>query len=83
MSAATNTTVEVEDLKKFADQMSQTFMSVANHLVGIAPDSGDAQKSIETIRTIITKGFADIRINNINCIKLLYLFKFVSIFEFN
>ncbi|CAI6370767.1 unnamed protein product [Macrosiphum euphorbiae] len=59
MSAATDATVEVEDLKKVADQMSQTFMSVANHLVGIAPDSGDAQKSIEKIRTIITKGFAD------------------------
>ncbi|CAI6359532.1 unnamed protein product [Macrosiphum euphorbiae] len=59
MSAATDATVEVEDLKKVADQMSQTFMSVANHLVRIAPDSGDAQKSIEKIRTIITKGFAD------------------------
>ncbi|CAI6377840.1 unnamed protein product [Macrosiphum euphorbiae] len=59
MSAATVTTVEVEDLKKVADQLSQTFMSVANHLVGIAPNSGDAQKSIEKFKTIMTKGFAD------------------------
>ncbi|CAI6375946.1 unnamed protein product [Macrosiphum euphorbiae] len=59
MSAATGTTVEVEDLIKVADQMSQTFMSVVNHLVGIAPNSGDAQKSIEKFRTIMTKGFAD------------------------
>ncbi|CAI6360076.1 unnamed protein product [Macrosiphum euphorbiae] len=59
MSAATDTTVEVEDLKKVADQMSQTFMSVANHLVGLVPDSGDAQKSIEKFRTVMTKGFAD------------------------
>ncbi|CAI6371269.1 unnamed protein product [Macrosiphum euphorbiae] len=60
MSAATGTTVEeVEDLKKVADQISQTFMSVVNHLVGIALNSSDVQKSIEKCRTIITKGFAD------------------------
>ncbi|CAI6370778.1 unnamed protein product [Macrosiphum euphorbiae] len=54
MSAATNTTVEVEDLKKVADQMSQTFMSVANQLLG------NAQKFIEQFGTIMTKGFEDI-----------------------
>ena len=75
MSAATNTTVEVEDLKKVADQMSQTFMSVANKLLG------NAQKFIEQFGTIMTKGFEDVRINNINCFTLLYLLKFVSIFE--
>ncbi|CAI6370430.1 unnamed protein product [Macrosiphum euphorbiae] len=53
MSAATNTTVEVEDLKKVADQMSQTFMSVGNQLLGIA------QQFIEQFGTIMTKGFED------------------------
>ncbi|NP_001280360.1 uncharacterized protein LOC100166257 precursor [Acyrthosiphon pisum] len=60
MSAATGSTPEVEDIKKVAEQMSQTFMSVANHLVGITPNSADAQKSIEKFRTIMTKGFTDI-----------------------
>ncbi|CAI6370429.1 unnamed protein product [Macrosiphum euphorbiae] len=53
MSAATNTTVEVEEIKKVADQMSQTFMSVANQLLGIA------QQFIEQFGTIMTKGFED------------------------
>ena len=83
MSAATGSTPEVEDIKKVAEQMSQTFMSVANHLVGITPNSADAQKSIEKIRTIMNKGFTDVRINNINCNTSFYLFKFISIFEFN
>ncbi|CAI6344624.1 unnamed protein product [Macrosiphum euphorbiae] len=39
--------------------MSQSLMSAANHLVAIVPNSGDAQKSIEKFRTIMTKGFAD------------------------
>ncbi|CAI6358549.1 unnamed protein product [Macrosiphum euphorbiae] len=53
MSAATNTTVEVEEIKKVADQMSQTFMSVVNQLLGIA------QQFIEQFGTIMTKGFED------------------------
>ncbi|XP_001946741.2 uncharacterized protein LOC100169303 [Acyrthosiphon pisum] len=60
MSAATGTTPGVEDIKKVAEQMSQTFMSVANHLVGLTPYSADAQKSIEKFRAIMTKGFTDI-----------------------
>jgi len=83
MSAATGTTPDIDDIKKVAEQMSQTFVSVTNHLVGIAPNSADAQKSIEKFRTIMTKGFTDVRINNINYITLFYLFKFISSFEFN
>lgn len=83
MSASTGSTAEVEEIKKVAEQISQTFTSVANHLVGIAPNSADAQKSVEKFRTIMSKGFTDVRINNINCITLFYLFKFISIFEFN
>ena len=74
MSAPTGTTSEVEDIKKVAEQMLQTFMSVANHLVGITPNSADAQKSIEIVRTILTKGFTDVRINNKNCITYVVLF---------
>eukprot|EP00102_Acyrthosiphon_pisum_P008134 XP_003244311.3 PREDICTED: uncharacterized protein LOC100571484 [Acyrthosiphon pisum] len=62
MSAATGTTSEVGDIKKVAEQMLQTFVSVANHLVRITPNSADAQKSIEIVRTILTKGFTDIEI---------------------
>jgi len=84
MSAATGTTpAEVEDLKKVAEQMSLTVMSVANHLLGAAPNSADAQKSVEKIKTAVSKGFTDVRINSINCITLFYLFKYISIFEFN
>jgi len=83
MSAATGTTVEVEDFKKVADQMAQSFTSITNHIMGVAPNSADAQKSVEKIRSIVTKGFADVRIDNINCITLFYLFKFISIFKFN
>ncbi|XP_060878956.1 uncharacterized protein LOC132951203 [Metopolophium dirhodum] len=60
MSAATGTTPEVEDLKKVAEQMSLTVMSVANHVMGIAPNSADAQKSVEKFRTVMSKGFTDI-----------------------
>lgn len=83
MSASTGSNVDVEDIKKVAEQISQTFTSVTTHLVGIAPNSADAQKSVEKFRTIMSKGFTDVRINNINCITLFYLFKFISIFEFN
>lgn len=83
MSAATGT-IEVEDIKKMGEQMTQSFMSISNHLMGIAPNSADAQKSVEKIRTIVTKGFTDVRINNIiHCFSLFYLFNFNSIFEFN
>ncbi|KAL4143527.1 hypothetical protein QTP88_005847 [Uroleucon formosanum] len=60
MSASTGSTAEVEEIKKVAEQISQTFTSVANHLVGIAPNSADAQKSVEKFRTIMSKGFTDI-----------------------
>jgi len=82
MSAATST-IDVEEFKKMGEQMTQTFMSISNHLIGIAPNSADAQKSVEKIKTIVTKGFTDVRINNIHCFSLFYLFNFNSIFEFN
>jgi len=83
MSVPTGSTVDVDDIKKVSDQISQTFLSVTNHLVGIAPNSADTQKSIDKFRSIMSKGFTDVSINNIYCIMLFYLFKFISIFEFN
>jgi len=66
MSAATGPTFDTEDVKKFADQISQSFLSISNHFVSLYPNSADAQKSADKVKALISKGFADVRMNNIN-----------------
>ncbi|XP_015366255.1 PREDICTED: uncharacterized protein LOC107163372 [Diuraphis noxia] len=60
MSAATGPALDTEDIKKVADQMTQSFMSITNHFMGIYPNSADAQKSVDKVKALISKGFNDI-----------------------
>ena len=62
MSAATgpSSLVDSEDLKKVADQVAQSFLSITNHVVALYPNSADAQKSVDKVKSIITKGFENV-----------------------
>ncbi|XP_050428131.1 uncharacterized protein LOC126838068 [Adelges cooleyi] len=51
-----------EDLKKIAEQFSQSSLSIAQHmkeLFGVTPNS-DAQKTIDKYKTYITKGTSEL-----------------------
>lgn len=82
MSAATgpSSLVDSEDLKKVADQVAQSFLSITNHVVALYPNSADAQKSVDKVKSIITKGFENVRINNIH---LFRCFVFSNLFLFS
>jgi len=82
MSAATGPALDVEDVKKVTDQMTQSFMSITNHIMGIYPNAADAQKSIDKVKALISKGFTDVRMENINCISLLFQIYFYFLIEF-
>jgi len=43
-------------------------------LTGLYPTSADAQKPIDKFKGLILKGITDVRMNNLNCILLFYLF---------
>lgn len=42
------------------EQFTQSALSVSNHILGLYPNSADAQKSIDKVKSLITKGISDI-----------------------
>jgi len=82
MSAATGPVLDTEDIKKVADQMTQSFMSITNHFMGIYPNSADAQKSVDKVKALISKGFADVRIDKTDFTSLLFQIYFYFRIEF-
>lgn len=60
LSAATGPAIDVEDFKKMGEQFTQSALSVSNHILGLYPNSADAQKSIDKVKSLITKGISDI-----------------------
>ncbi|KAF0759933.1 Uncharacterized protein FWK35_00022081 [Aphis craccivora] len=60
LSAATGPAIEVEDFKKIGEQFTQSALSISNHILGLYPNSADAQKSIDKVKSLITKGISDI-----------------------
>ncbi|CAH1721534.1 uncharacterized protein LOC114123156 [Aphis gossypii] len=60
LSAATGPAIDVEDFKKIGEQFTQSALSISNHILGLYPNSADAQKSIDKVKSLITKGISDI-----------------------
>jgi len=54
------------------EQFTQSALSISNHILGLYPNSADAQKSIDKVKSLITKGISDVRMNNLNRISLVY-----------
>jgi len=52
-----------EELKKIGEQLSQSAISIANHLgqLGGTSNSIDAQKTYDKVKSFVTKGVADVR----------------------
>ncbi|XP_025201385.1 uncharacterized protein LOC112598932 [Melanaphis sacchari] len=58
LSAATGPAIDIEDFKKIGEQFTQSALSISNHILGLYP--ADAQKSIDKVKGLITKGITDI-----------------------